>query len=159
MTTTSPEFVSDVAAADIATELLNVILPIRRALRRALRRAHPAEALPQAQVEVLGVIERQPGISVQQVAQLLQLAPNSVSTLVNQLTREGLVDRQRHAGDRRSVRLSATPEAVRLLTARRQFRRETTQLALAGLSAGDRRRIQDALPALRLLLAGLEEQR
>jgi DNA-binding MarR family transcriptional regulator len=141
---------------DVPSELLDVIGPIRRTLRRAIRRDLPDEVLPQAQVELLGLIDRDRGVRVSDAAAALQLAPNTVSTLVHQLTRAGLARRERDADDRRSVRLWPTPEAERVLSVRREFRRRAVAGALDRMGLGDRRRIEAALPALRRLLEHLD---
>jgi DNA-binding MarR family transcriptional regulator len=142
---------------DVPSELLDVMAPIRRTLRRAIRRDLPDEVLPPAQVELLGLIDRARGVRVSDAAAALQLAPNTVSTLVHQLTRAGLARRERDPDDRRSVRLWPTPEAERVLSVRREFRRQAVAGALDRMSLGDRRRIEAALPALRRLLQHLDD--
>jgi DNA-binding MarR family transcriptional regulator len=144
--------------AELAAAFLDVTSPIRRVLRRALRRDLREGAVPQAQVELLGVVDRQPGIRVHEAAAILQLAANSVSTLVNRLVLTGLIRRERDPGDRRSVRLWVTPEAARVITARRAFRVEAVAAAIAALDSEDRRRIEEAMPSLRRLLDRLEQR-
>jgi DNA-binding MarR family transcriptional regulator len=141
----------------VAAALLDVTGPLRRALRRSMRRELPGNALPQAQVELLAFVDRQPSVRVHEAAGALQLAPNTVSTLVNQLSRLGLLRRRRDVEDGRSVCLSITQEAGRVLAARRAFRRHAVAVAMSTLSTDDRCRIEDALPALRRLVAQLEE--
>src|ERR1700679_1843170 len=122
--------VSATPLVDVPSELLDVIGPIRRTLRRAIRRDLPDEVLPPAQVELLGFIDRTRGVRVSDAAAALQLAPNTVSTLVHQLTGAGLARRERDPDDRRSVRLWPTPEAERVLSVRREFRRRAVAGAL-----------------------------
>jgi DNA-binding MarR family transcriptional regulator len=145
------------ADADLAAGLLEAIGPIRRVLRRALRRDVPGGDLPQAQLEVLGLVSRQPGVRVREVASVLQLAANSVSTLVNQLVAVGLIRRERDAADRRSVQLRVTGTAEQILAVRRDYRREAVQAALSELTADDRAQLQAALPAFGRLVARLED--
>jgi DNA-binding MarR family transcriptional regulator len=106
---------------------------------------------------LLGFIDRARGVRVSDAAAALQLAPNTVSTLVHQLTRAGLARRERDPDDGRSVRLWPTPEAERVLFARREFRRRAVARALDRMGASDRRRIEAALPALRRLLEQLDD--
>lgn len=144
--------------AELSSALLDVTGPIRRVLRRAVRRDLPEGTIPLAQAEVLGAVNRQPGLRVQEVASALALAPNSVSTLVNHLTSAGLLHRQRDDSDRRSVRLRLTAAGEDVVATRRSFRRETLRRAMADLDDDDRSRIHDALPALRTLADRLEER-
>jgi DNA-binding MarR family transcriptional regulator len=147
-----PAGTSDGLAADVGAALLEITGPLRRVLRRAVAE-HP---LTHSQAELLRAVQRQPGISVVEMAAVLQLAANSVSTLVNHLVASGLLDRRRDPDDRRRAHLWLTKEAERLLAGRRALRRHLMEECLAELDADDHRRIADALPALRRLVASLE---
>ncbi|MEV4712598.1 winged helix-turn-helix domain-containing protein [Micromonospora sp. NPDC049374] len=115
--------------------------------RRAIQRTGRA-ALPDAQVEVLRLVQRQPGISVREAAERLGTAANTVSTLVGELTTAGLLRRDRDPADRRTVRLKLTDVAYERIAAYGQYRRELLAAALAGLDATDRERLRAAAPAL-----------
>lgn len=143
---------------DLAGDLLDVIGPLRRVLRRRLRRDVPEGGLPQAQVELLGLIGRQPGVRVQEAAAALQLAANSVSTLVNHLVDGGLVQRERDPADGRSVCLTSTEKGDNVRAVRREFRREQLHQAMTRLSPADLKRIETAVPSLRRLVTCLEGQ-
>ena len=86
-------------------------------LHRLVRRRSTARAgrdpLPEAQVELLLLVRETPGISGKEVAQRLGTAPNTVSTLVRDLTDAGLLARDRDPADRRVVRLRVTEAAHR----------------------------------------------
>jgi DNA-binding MarR family transcriptional regulator len=157
MATVTPHSASS-AHSDSASALLEVVGPLRRVLRRSARRALPDDTLPQAQMELLGFLDRQPGARVQEAAAGLQLAANSVSTLVNQLVGLGFLRRERDPLDGRAVCLWITPNAARMLSARRAFRRHAVAEALSAMTPADRRRIEDAIPALRRLVARLEAE-
>ncbi|GIJ33257.1 MarR family transcriptional regulator [Micromonospora sediminimaris] len=115
--------------------------------RRAIQRTGRA-ALPDAQVEVLRLVQRQPGISVREAAERLGTAANTVSTLVGELTTAGLLRRDRDPADRRTVRLELTEVAYERIAAYGQYRRELLAAALADLDATDRERLAAAVPAL-----------
>ncbi len=63
-------------------------------LQILLRRCAAAEPrdLPNAQMELLWMVEHSPGTSVKQAAEALHTAPNTVSTLVSELVGAGLLD-------------------------------------------------------------------
>src|SRR5689334_7746326 len=81
---------------------------VRRRLRRGARAAVGGEPLTGAQVELLRLVESQPGIGVGEAAGTLHLAPNTVSTLVGHLVAQGLLERRPDPGDRRAARLELT---------------------------------------------------
>jgi DNA-binding MarR family transcriptional regulator len=144
------------ARADAVSDLLGVLDPLRRLLRRAVRHRAPITPLPGAQAEVLRVVDERPGLGVRDTAAVLHLAANSVSTLVNQLVASGLLERGEDPTDRRNARLHLTPQAERRLEVWGDHRREVMGRALAELGAGERDRIDAALPAFRHLIAALE---
>jgi DNA-binding MarR family transcriptional regulator len=143
--------------AELGDELINTTAALRRLVRRTLRPSVAGPQLRGAQVELLRIVETQPGIGVAAAARALHLAANSVSTLVNQLVDLGMVIRGADQEDRRAVRLELTPEALRRMDAWRRARAELVRTGMARLSAADRAAIATALPAIRRLLGELEE--
>jgi DNA-binding MarR family transcriptional regulator len=140
----------------LADELMTVNAAMRRVVRRRLREDVPPRLRP-AQVELMVVVGGSPGISVAAAARELRLADNSVSTLVNQLLTAGMLRRETDPGDRRAVRLELTPAAQRHIADWRDRRARMVGARLADLSDDDRAAIGAALPALRRLVAGLQE--
>ena len=87
----------------LAQELSDAVAGIRRATRRRVRRQLGLEPLSGAQVELLRLVARSPGIGVSAAARELSLAGNSVSTLVNQLVTRGYLQREPSATDQPSA--------------------------------------------------------
>ncbi|MGC9668101.1 MarR family winged helix-turn-helix transcriptional regulator [Planosporangium sp. 12N6] len=131
---------------------------LRRLVRRRLRPTMPGPALRGAHIELLRVVNDQPGIGVKAAARVLHLADNSVSTLVNQLVSAGLLQREVDPADRRAARLAPTDAARQRLRQWRSGRDRIVGTALSRLPAEDVRTIETALPALRRLLRELEEE-
>jgi len=142
---------------DLAAELMGTVSSLRRLVRRRLRPNMPAPLLRGAQVELLRVVDAQPGVGVRAAARALHLADNSVSTLVNQLVAAGLVRRDVDPDDRRAARLELTDAARTRMRQWRAGRDELIGSALARLSAEDTHAIAAALPALHRLLREIEE--
>ncbi len=132
------------------------VVALRRLVRRRLRSVLGGPPLRGAHVELLQVIEKQPGIGITPAARVLQLAANTVSMLAEQLIGLGMVVRQTDPDDRRAARLWLTEAATQRLAAGRQARAELVADGLAGLPVADREALAGALPALRALLVALE---
>jgi len=145
-------------AAALGDELMTTIAALRRLVRRRLRSAVPGPPLPGAQVELLQVIEKQPGIGIAPAGRALHLAANSVSTLVNQLIDIGMLVRQTAPDDRRAAQLWLTDTATQRLAAWRQGRIDLIAGGVAGLACADREALSQALPALRALLVALDTE-
>ena len=140
----------------LAAELAEAWARVRRRLRRGARAAVGGEPLTGAQVELLRLVETQPGIGVADAAAALVVAPNTVSTLVGGLVAAGLLERDRDPADGRAARLTLTAAARRRL---RRWRDERTRLlagALRELSPEDRAVLEASIPALERLFAALE---
>lgn len=143
----------------LGDELLATVFGIRRLIRRRLRARLPGLVpLRGAQIELLRVVEAEPGIGVAGAARVLHLAGNSVSTLVNQLVEAGMLTRGVDAADRRAARLELTPAARERLDRWRTARSELLANSLAQLSTEDTKALENALPALRRLMVTLEKE-
>jgi len=142
----------------IGDELMTTMAAMRRQVRRELRPKGIGPQLRGAQIELLRVAQDRPGIGVAAAARELHLAPNSVSTLVNQLTDLGMLIREIDPGDRRAIRLYPAEEATKRLAEWRTARAELVGNGIAGLSPADRAAIAAALPALRALLSDLDRR-
>jgi DNA-binding MarR family transcriptional regulator len=131
---------------------------ISRALRYRTRAAHAALGVTYSEAELLRVLRRQPGIRVQDAATELGIASNSVSTLVKQLTRLGLIERGADPLDARAVCLRLTPHAESWLKQMGSTREEAVARALASLDDADQAMLAQAAPAMLRLAERLLQQ-
>jgi DNA-binding MarR family transcriptional regulator len=131
--------------------LTDAVTRLRRSLRRAIRPEYPWETLPMAQVEVLQLLDERPDLAVGEVAATLRLAPNTVSTLVGQLLRDGLVERRSDHHDRRIGRLSLSEDGRHRLGGWQHAHELLITDAVRGLPAADRDRLLEAVHAIEAL--------
>ena len=115
-------------------------------------------SLTGGQLELLRLVRRRPGVSIADAAQELRLAPNTVSTLVRQLTKGGLMLRRVHGSDRRVAQLELSADIRRKVDAWRDRRVLALGDAIERLSPDDHRSVIDALPVLARLAEQLEDQ-
>ncbi|MEV5959287.1 MarR family transcriptional regulator [Streptomyces sp. NPDC051987] len=141
-----------------AEELADALVGIQRLIRRRLRRGLVLPRLRGAEVELLRLVESRPGIGISDAAKELYLASNSVSTLVNQLVRDGYLRRETDPADRRAARLLLTDDAEKRLADWHRRRAELVTDQLARLAEADREALRAALPALRRLADTLHEE-
>ena len=145
------------AVAELVRDLPRTLGPFLRVSRRAVRTGLPAATVRDAAVEVLRVIEGEPGLSVGRVAELIGVAANTVSTLVGELVESGLVERHRDPRDRRAASLHLTEEARERLESWSRRRDEVLTAALGRLGEQECDALREALPALRSLMVALDE--
>ncbi|PKW05831.1 DNA-binding transcriptional regulator, MarR family [Streptomyces sp. 1222.5] len=139
-------------------ELADALVRIQRLIRRRLRGGLTVPRLRGAEVELLRLVEARPGIGISEAARRLHLAGNSVSTLVNQLVREGYLVRETDPADRRGARLLLTGAGEKRLGDWRRRRAELVDRHVSRLDDADREALRAALPALRKLAATLHEE-
>ncbi len=139
-----------------AERLLAAMAQVRRVVRRHAHRPLVLSSLTGSQVELARVLRDHPGVSVGRAAEILQLAPNSVSTLVRQLLEAGILVRRADPHDRRAACLDLTPAARHQLESWRDRRVALVARALERLAPGDRRTLASAIEALEHLAPLLE---
>ncbi|TKK76039.1 MarR family transcriptional regulator [Kribbella jiaozuonensis] len=135
----------------LAEDLLAAIGLVRRRLRRSAGRPLALSTLTGSQAELIRLVRRNPGISVAEAAAELGLVPNTVSTLVGQLTERGMLLRTSDESDRRIARLTLTEPAREQVEAWRDRRAALVNEALDGLGPADRDALRAALPILGVL--------
>src|SRR5918911_1174378 len=131
-------------APPLTAELATVLGRIGRGLRYHTRAARETLDITHSEGELLRQVDRRPGLRVADAAAELGIASNSVSTLVKQLTRAGLLERTADPHDGRAACLRLTPLAEAWVTQVGNAREQTIQRALSTLSEEDRRQLEEA---------------
>ncbi len=139
-------------AAD-AEKLVRLGAAIAR-LARGFRAASAGHGLSPSQLAVLSAVTRSGPIGLTALAEAESINPTLLSRIVGRLEDDGLLQRSAGESDRRCVVVSATAAGRRMQARMRADRSASLAERLASLSAGDRRAVLDALPALERL-AGL----
>lgn len=134
-----------------ADDLLGAVAQLRHRVRRIAGRPWPAIELSGAQVELVRLLRRRPGMSVAEAAGELGVAANTVSTLVRQLTDLGLLARTADTADRRIARLALTPSTQRHVEQWRDKRSVQVAEAISRLTPQERDDLAKAVPAINRL--------
>ena len=140
-----------ISTATLTVDLAKVLSRIGRGLRYHTRAAREALDITQSEGELLRLVDRRPGLRVQDAATELGIASNSVSTLVRQLTRAGLLERSADPLDGRAACLRLTASASEWVTQLGNAREQTIDRALAALDEQDRQQLEAAIPAMKRL--------
>jgi len=124
-------------AADHTRELIDQLFELDSRVRRELRALCGDIELTDAQIGVLWRLSSQEGgLTSRQLADRLQCDPSTVTSLVDRLERNGIVQRQAHPRDRRAKLLLLTPLGCRLHTRLETYCRDESPFA--GLTAEQR---------------------
>lgn len=114
-------------------ELAFAISDVARLLRTYADQQACRLGLNRAKWAVLSRLERSEGIRQNELADLLDLQPISLTRLLDGLCESGLIERRPDPDDRRAKRLYLTPAAHPVLAGLRSLSRELMANALCGL--------------------------
>lgn len=123
-------------------------------LLRRLRVEDAAAGLTAPRLSALSVIVFRGPLTLGALAAAEQVRPPTITRLVQQLEREGLVERLPDQTDRRVTRVRASTRGRRLLEEGRARRVERLAADLAVLPAADRRLLARAAEVLDTMLSG-----
>ena len=96
-------------------DLLQLLNDVGRMLRTEADRRARAHGMSRAGWVILGRLERQPGLSQKELAEILEVEPITVARLVDRLQASGLLERRPDPADRRIWRLHLLPAATPVL--------------------------------------------
>ena len=142
---------------DTAARLRAVIGRLGRRLRPTP--AAVAAGLTPTQISLLLNVARHGPIRLSDLAAAEAINPTQLSRSVANLVEIGAVERASDQGDRRAAWVKPTAAGRRLAEKIRRERTDALNGALAHLAPDDRRRIEDAVPALEQLADQLRGER
>ena len=141
---------------DFRRDLLFLLHDVARLLRMDVDRRASAHGMTRAQWALLIWLERQPGLSQKELAELLEVEPITVARLIDRLEARGMVERRPDPRDRRIWRLHLCPPAYPMLGEIASQRTEIARMVTAGIDQPT----QDAMTeALILMKAALTARR
>ena len=101
--------------------------------------------MTRAQWVILARLERQPGITQNEMAAIVEVEPITIARLVDRLEARGLVVRKADPRDRRVWRLHLTPAAAPILREIGKYRAELHDLITAGMTPSLQKALTDGL--------------
>jgi MarR family transcriptional regulator, transcriptional regulator for hemolysin len=135
------------------TDFLFLLYDVARTMRtRADQRAR-TRGMTRAQWVILARLERQPGLSQNEMAAIVEVEPITIARLVDRLEARGLVERKADPRDRRVWRLHLKPAATPILRDIAKYRTELHDLITAGMDPAMQKTITDGLLQMKANLA------
>jgi len=116
-------------------DLLFLLHDVARHLRLDADRRASAYGLTRAQWVILMWLDRQPGLSQKELAEIVEVEPITVGRLIDRLEAREFVERRADPQDRRIWRLHLRPAAVPVLRALQDERSSMLQMVSSGLDA------------------------
>jgi MarR family transcriptional regulator for hemolysin len=134
---------------DFQNELLFLIHDVARLLRVDADKRARCHGMTRAQWGILIRLERQPGLSQKELAELLEVEPITVARLIDRLENSGMVERRPDPRDRRIWRLHLCPAAFPMLREIEQQRREIIRMLAPGVDEATLEAMTEALETMK----------
>ncbi|BEP12200.1 hypothetical protein acdb102_05110 [Acidothermaceae bacterium B102] len=136
------------SARELAVVLHDLAWLLPRTIGAAAMQAEPQ---PPTALEVMRLLTRSPGLSVNDVAREIGVQANNVSTAVTLLEDRGLLEKRRDEEDGRVTRLHPTARAREARASREESWGHSMREAIASLSPAEASALVGASQALRRL--------
>ena len=114
-------------------DLLYVIHDVARLMRTKFDQRARAYGMTRAQWVILSRLERQPGLSQNEMAAIVEVEPITIARLVDRLQTAGFVERRADPKDRRIWRLHLTPAAEPMLAEIKKHKESLREEITAGV--------------------------
>lgn len=135
------------------SDLLVLLNDVGRMVRTEADRRARAHGMTRAQWVILSRLDRQPGLSQKELAEILEVEPITVGRLVDRLEARGMVERRPDPADRRIWRLHLLPDAGPALADLTDQRDSLLELLTTGLDAHTVETLMRALARMRSTLS------
>jgi DNA-binding MarR family transcriptional regulator len=137
----------DRPADQAAAELLEVMPAIMQFVRAEMRN-QPDPSLSVTQLRALSFLDRNPNLSLSEVADYIGITRASTSTMIDRLVQRGLVDRQEDPKERRHVMLKLTQTGSDRLAQMRNIIRQTITTLFDQLTPEELEQVSQSLALL-----------
>ncbi len=126
-------------------DVLIVLHDVARLIRTRIDQAARAYGMTRAQWIILARLDRQPGMSQNELATICEVEPITVGRLIDRLEARGMVERRNDPNDRRIRRLHLLPAARPIVTEISRYRAALDTEITAELGEQDIQGLIDAL--------------
>ncbi len=137
---------------DLDRDLFVLLHDVARLIRVEADKRARLHGLTRAQWGLLLRLDRNPGLSQKEIADLLEVEPISVARLVDRLEANGLVERRPDADDRRIWRLHLTGNAGGILDKINEQRAALAAFVSEGIPPATREAMTQALLQMKMNL-------
>ncbi len=133
---------------DVTDGIMQATFEIGRSLRRRMLSSSNSD-MHMGQLHCLGLVQEQDGITMKEIATMLQIASPSATSFVDRLVQLGYVLRKQDQKNRKLVRLTITTSGKRILKEKMAGKKKMFQGLLRALSKKDQ---QTLLTILHIML-------
>lgn len=130
-----------------------VVAQVARLMRRSFDQRARQIGVTRPQWQVLSVLRNHAGIKQGGLADILEVEPITAGRMIDRMQEAGFVERRPDPADRRAWRLFLTDRGQQLIEQLEPLARDTSALALEGVSETDKAHLLELLEKMRGNLA------
>ena len=119
----------------VEQDVLTLLSDVARRVRTLADQSARRHGMTWAQLTIVRRLERQPGLSQNELAAVVGVAPITVARLIDRIEALGLVKRHEDPTDRRIWRLRMTPAAACVLRDSKCYQAELDELIIKGMDS------------------------
>ncbi|MCX7322102.1 MAG: MarR family transcriptional regulator [Hyphomicrobiales bacterium] len=134
---------------ETGNDFLSALFETQRMLRQLADKEARHLGMTRAQWAVLAKVERHEGTKQTDLADAMEMAPISLTRLIDKLCDSGLIERRNDETDRRIKRLYLTEAARPLMAKLAVLRGDLMQVAFAGVSEADMHQLVEHLETIK----------
>jgi DNA-binding MarR family transcriptional regulator len=134
------------------TDILFLLHDTARLLRHEADRRAGVHGMTRAQWVILFWLERKPGLSQKELAELLEVEPITVARLIDRLEARGMVERRADPHDRRIWRLHLCPPSQPVLAEMHAEGADMMRMAAQGLDESTLAKLREGLTHMKATL-------
>jgi len=134
-------------------DLIILLHDVARHMRTRFDQWARTYGMTRAQGLILARLERQPGISQNELAAICEVEPITVGRLVDRLEARGFLERRPDPADRRIRRLHLLPASAPVLAAIQDYRESLEDFLVEGLDPSLQNAMHEALLHMKFKLA------
>jgi MarR family transcriptional regulator for hemolysin len=133
-------------------DLLFLLHDVARLIRHEADRRAAAHEMTRAQWVILIWLERQPGLSQKELAEIIEVEPITIARLIDRLEARGMVERRPDPKDRRIWRLHLMPPAAPVLAEMEDERTDILRLLTDDVSPATEQAMIEGLQQMKASL-------
>ena len=133
-------------------KITTVMSQVARLMRRSFDQRAREIGVTRPQWQVLSVLRNHEGIKQGGLADILEVEPITAGRMIDRMQEAGFVERRPDPTDRRAWRLFLTKRGAQLIEQLEPLARDTSALALEGVSLADKAHLLETLERMRLNL-------
>ncbi|MFT9009636.1 MAG: MarR family transcriptional regulator [Bifidobacterium sp.] len=137
---------------ELDSEFAETLHELWHAILRAARARRQLPSLPESQLDTLRRLAKNENMTPSQLASELDLSRSAISDVIQKLSSAKLIQREPSPSDGRSVVLTVTDKAKKILDEFQQMRIDVVRDALYDLPSRDARRLRSDISSLTRLL-------